>query len=536
MKILTVENLEEFFRTHQLSCFSAKETGYQICVQIPIAEKLIPVQFDEDKEDDGQILFAWTKLFHTGKNQNKSVISEEAGTAAMKKLAYKPVLANFIETDNGELDFSSHDFEEDEDGNVIYYEKPVGCFVDEDFKVDEEETDGKKFFYAKIAIPKEYTPAASVLTRKGGTKISMEAIVNEITYNKDEAAIEFLDFEIKGATLLGDHIAEGMKGAKVSLEDFSLENNSMFEKVEDATETFKTSLEGCGDKKGGTGKMNKDIEKKTEEAVEEALEEKDEAFADENGEDDPDSPDNGDPKDDEEDSEEDPEEDPENSDDPKKEDPEEPEKPKSGNEGETKKKKKDMSKEENFENSLPEKINKICKAMSAKFGYDFDIVDLFDNRAIVSTFGSEKLYSVSVTEVNDEFELSDELVPVYKKYLTKEELTSENAVLEELESLREEVATYRLAEANAAKDKILSDPAYQPYIEEAEFVELIAARDELTPEEFESKAESAFAKCVKRIGHIKRKHKKESQFNFSNPNIEDDSTKNKYGNLFSKKK
>ena len=61
-------------------------------------------------------------IFHTGVNVNHSNVSEQAAEKAMKDLAYVPVLANFCEID-GVRDFTSHDFDFDDDGNIIYYEK-----------------------------------------------------------------------------------------------------------------------------------------------------------------------------------------------------------------------------------------------------------------------------------------------------------------------------------------------------------------------------------------------------------------------------
>ena len=40
----------------------------------------------------------------------------------MSTIAYKPILANFTDV-NGELDFTTHDFEFNDDGTVTYYEK-----------------------------------------------------------------------------------------------------------------------------------------------------------------------------------------------------------------------------------------------------------------------------------------------------------------------------------------------------------------------------------------------------------------------------
>lgn len=91
---------------------------------------------------------------HSGENRNKSSVTDEALVKASKQLAYKPILANFMEyTDEntGEVlkDFTSHDMELTDDG-VNYIEKQVGCFTaDEPYFEIEEET-GHNFLYGKM--------------------------------------------------------------------------------------------------------------------------------------------------------------------------------------------------------------------------------------------------------------------------------------------------------------------------------------------------------------------------------------------------
>lgn len=62
--------------------------------------------------------------------------------------------------------------------------------------------------------------------------MSCELIVYECSYNAKEKYLQLDDFEFAGCTCLGAEkdgtpIGEGMLGSKITLEDFSEENNSL---------------------------------------------------------------------------------------------------------------------------------------------------------------------------------------------------------------------------------------------------------------------------------------------------------------------
>ena len=229
-KILTLDDLVAFCQSGKIKSFSSKESGYQLCVHTPSTLK-----YANDVEETDSTLFAYVKLFHVGKNRNKSSVTEEAAKKSLDSIKYKPILANFTDnTEDGELDFTEHDIDIDDDGNLIYLEKQVGSFTADEPYLEYDKTEKKKFVFAKMAIPKEYTPTAEILKRKGGTKVSVELMVNEMSYNSKKRLLELTDIEVRGCTLLGVNpetgkpVEEGMKGAKASLTDFSASNNSVF--------------------------------------------------------------------------------------------------------------------------------------------------------------------------------------------------------------------------------------------------------------------------------------------------------------------
>ena len=179
------------------------------------------------------MLFANVLAFHTGLNRNRSSVTEDAAKKAMKELAYKPVLANFCEID-GVRDFTSHDFDIDEDGNYIYHEKQIGCFTADKPRIEKDsEREGRMNVFAKVAIPRQYTDAAEIIERKGGTNVSVELAVNELSWDTKDKTLVLNDIDVMGLTCLGtdpdsgEPVMPGMEGAHIQIEDFSVENNSI---------------------------------------------------------------------------------------------------------------------------------------------------------------------------------------------------------------------------------------------------------------------------------------------------------------------
>lgn len=223
--ILYVEDLFNFCEEHNLTSFKSEETGYQLAVHVP-------ANFSEESDNSDPLLFfGYVKAFHIGKNRNGSSVTKEAAEKSLDYMAYKPVLADFCEFD-GEKDFTSHAIEVDSDGNKTYIEHQVGCVTADKPYIAFDEEEQKDFVFLKVAIPREYTDTCSIIERKGGTKVSVELLVNELSYSAKEKALLLTDISLKGVTLLGRNpetgkeIKEGMKGACLSIEDFSAQNNS----------------------------------------------------------------------------------------------------------------------------------------------------------------------------------------------------------------------------------------------------------------------------------------------------------------------
>lgn len=202
------------------------------------------------------MLFANVLAMHTGKNRNNSNLTLTAAKKAIKNLAYKPVLANFCEID-GVKDFTSHDFDIDKDGNTIYYEGQVGCFTADPARIeDDKDHEDRKNVFARVAIPREYTDAAEIIERKGGTKVSVELGVNELSYSAKDKTLMLEDVEVLGLTCLGVdpdtgvQVQEGMEGARIQIEDFSADNFK-FSKNELVDEITQAVMKQLGDNIAG---------------------------------------------------------------------------------------------------------------------------------------------------------------------------------------------------------------------------------------------------------------------------------------------
>lgn len=227
----TVEDLIKFCKTNKMYNFSSKENGKPIVVQ--------SIQdfssADIEESEDGK-LYCKVRVCHTLLNRNNSFISEDSMTKAMPTLKYAPLLAMIHQLDDGSWDFHSHDYhvETDEDGNeyTVYDEQQIGTFTADEPYLEYDEDMDKTYVVARVAIPEEYTRAASIIKAKRGTKVSCELIVYECSYNAKSKYLQIDDFRFNGCACLGSEkdgtpIGEGMVGSKLTLEDFSEDNNSL---------------------------------------------------------------------------------------------------------------------------------------------------------------------------------------------------------------------------------------------------------------------------------------------------------------------
>lgn len=240
-KLLTLDDLVLFCKQNNFTKFSAKESGYQLAVQVPTTFEV------EDESDDNHrgMLRLKFRILHDGLNRNGSFVSHKAAEKASATIADRPIMAAIHQLDDGSWDFESHEMEiiENEDGEqeINYIEKQVGSFSSEKpFWEHDDELD-KDYLCAYGYIAEEYTKAADIIRNKGWTKNSCELSIEELAYNARENYLELKSFYLSASTLLGKRddgteIGEGMLGSRADIADFSEKNNSIFSSNEKVIE------------------------------------------------------------------------------------------------------------------------------------------------------------------------------------------------------------------------------------------------------------------------------------------------------------
>ena len=534
-QILTLEDLVQFCRNQKIKRFDANEFGKQICVKV---NNIATFEEESDVSNDGfmHLLF---KVCHAGENRNYSNISKENLEKYKDTIKYRPVLASIITSpdDASVLDFNSHDIEIDDNGNPIYIEKQVGCFTADDPFLQYDEQNDKTYLMAHAVIPEEYTASADIIRRKGGTKVSCEIAIDTMNYNEDTGILDIIDFSFLGCCLLGDHVTEGMAGARADIEsiaDFSAENNSvtanaefnntLVETLKKLNETLDKFNNKSPDEKGGEDAMNKfeellELYGLEESAIEfevEGLSDEDleaaftEAFGD----------------------------------------------------AEEFKKKKKCS-EENSEGDDDfagcGKKKKRCsvnaEAGTVEFEMSHDdvrmalysllessldensyswICEVYDNYFVYQkeTYSDSgykcNYYKQNYSKNNDNVELSGDAVEVFSTFVTESEKTALDMMRTQYDELKKFHDDTITAQDQAKKDAILNDEKYSEIVDTEQFAELKKDAAKFSVEELETKAKLIFADVVMAKGEHAEKKVNKIGFNFS----EKPKKAQAYGGLF----
>lgn len=544
-KLLTVDDLVKFCETQNFQHFNSADSGYQICVQIP-------AQFDSSSANDETMFYGNVLVMHTGGNRNRSNLTESAAKKSIKSLAYKPVLANFCEID-GVRDFTSHDFEINEDGSYTYFEKQVGCFTaDKAYLEQDPDRSDRLNVFAKIAIPREYTDAADIIERKGGTKCSVELGVNELSYDSKNKELILEDVDVLGLTLLGknpetgEDIQEGMQGAHVQIEDFAVEQNSVtfnaqiINSIADAVAERLSDNNNQRKEEPVEMKDEKNVNAVTEEAevTEETTEEEtlivdteasDEA--EEVAEETPEVVEEFTNEENEEDTSEESEDfSEESAEEDAAEEADEPTISYSVNiNGVTK----------TFSVSLREKLNALSALVNETYGeadYAWYDVDVFEDDKIVEMhdWWNDKHYRQGYTVKKDVYSLKGDRVQVYARFLTDDQIKQLDSMKADYALVTEKLSKY---ESEPEKMTILNSDDYANIADMAEFVELKKEENHFDMSVEEVKAEAdrqllAYAKGNKIEFSANEEKKSVGVKHFGNS--DKGNKRGRYGNLFKK--
>ena len=554
-KILTIEDLIKFCRTNKMYSFSYKESGMPIVVQ--------SIQdfssADIEESDDGK-LYCKVRVCHTLLNRNKSFISEESMRQAMPTLKYSPLLAKIHQLDDGTWDFHAHDchMETDEDGNeyVVYDEQQIGTFTADEPYLEYDEKLDKTYVVARVAIPEEYTRAADIIRSKKGTKVSCELIIYECSYNAKEKYLQLDNFRFNGCACLGSEkdgtpIGEGMLGSKLTLEDFSEDNNSLVKfsnqlnemqaKLNELEARF--IINNTNGKEETRVEMNENFDEvtetekvtETEETTEEEVtvtENESEETVDETSEDETVDKENSEEVTDESDEE--------------TEDEESTVKEDNacggGGSGTTKKKKKNSVENEpmtkTYEISHDDIRYALYNLLSSYEESDNDwyyITGVYDSYFVYESWNGGKIYGQKYTKDNDNVAFDGERYTLHKEYLTDSEFAELQSMRSNYATLKEFKETAEKNELHAKREEILNSEKYEAVSETDAFKELVKNMDNYSLEELDKEAKIIFADNFNMetfAANTEKAQKNSTVKVFANVNKSKKDSR--YGNLFSK--
>lgn len=556
-RILTVDDLYKCCLENDILHFSAEDSNKRLVVS---TQGYFEAEEDDEIQETEGLMGLKVKIFHTGKNRNKSFISKENTEKYMSSIKNRPLLAYIHQLPDGSYDFKQHDrrtvVNADGEEEIEYLESPIGHFTNDEPWLEEDKKKKDRYYVlGKAVVYEEYTKACEILKNKNGSDCSVELEIQDFSFDAKSKTLNIESFFIKGVTLLGskvnvktgkvEKVLPGMEGAKVTLEDFM----------------SNTSSDGCfenNEQKGGNENMNKfeellakynktaeDIDFDYADMSDEELENKfaelfEDAGAEEGAEDTVESTEEHaegtqeftaettvsteelEPAeevvvDDEE-----------------------------GKKSEKKKSVLSVNELENgdlqvsFELSHDAKRGKIYKALS-KIENDpyftgwLDLLTVYDNYFIarICTRNDDELFGQRYEfDANDNLVLIDEPYQVHAEFLTNDEYAALNEMRSNYSAMVSELETYKLNEARQSKEDVLiKDETFSQYLDEEEFKELKASMDKYSLDEFKEKADSAYGKVIKRLGAPKNA-------SFSMPRHQVFSFENKidspYGDLFKK--
>ena len=529
----TIDDLLEFCKKNQFEKFSSTESGAPLVVQSFGT-------FESSESSAYGLMNVKLKSCHTGKNRNKSGISDDAMNLYKNTFMGRPILGAIYKTDTGEYEFRAHDMqivEEDGEMDIQYIEQPIGVISQtKEPYLEYDEDEDKNYLMVDGTIFSEYSKAHEILERRRTCKCSVEIAVEEMSYNVAEEYLSIDKFRFAGVTILGyeqdgvTEIQEGMKGSKITIDSFSKTNSMNYqdklietlEKLNETLNTFsnKTNEEG-GDKEMDKfnellAKYGKTVEEITfdyEGLTDEELEVKfKEAFEDQEEEVEVEDPaDDG------------------------------AEDPSASEDGveEFEAFTKTFSIELSHDDIRYALYNLIEQYDEADNDYYY-IRSVYDTYFIMSSWCSNKLYKQSYTVDGETVALDGERQEMFEMILTESEKLAIEKLRENYDALEakynelaEFKSQYDAEQVKAQKDAIFAKEEYECLAEFEAFKQLQYDAEKYSVDELSVKADLVFAAYVKSVGEFssKKDEKKPMSMRFSTTSV-DEVNKKPYGSLF----
>lgn len=518
-KLLTLEDLYSFYSQKKKSMtFSADKSGYNIAVQ-----SLATFELNDDLSEG--LLYGKIRAFHDLTNNNKSHIETDVLEEKMMSIKDRPVMADIVDTDetdedgNPIKDFSGHTMYYDEVlDKMIYKEIPIGHFIHpESIHLEYDEEYDRNFVCADVVVYEEYTDACDILRRRKTVDCSVELCIRKMHWDNTDKTLHLDDFYVQGTTLLGSHTLPGMSGSKLSIKDFSEENNSLFSSIsEDEHSKLIETLDNLNKtlsslninsktnptvekfEKGGSTepnmtkfeelleKYNKTVEDITFEYEGLSDEELEEVFSTTFGESEP-TPDtvltesdksDDDTDDDTDDSTTDEPDDTTDDDDKDK---------------DTYSKTFELS-HEDVRSALYQLLAPIEETLNEYYW----IMSVYDDYFIYESCCGN-YFKQAYTKENDTIAFDGERQEVFAEFVTADEKAELEDMRANYSSISEKLARYEEAEEIADKMTVFEDQAYSKYLETDEFKKLMNVENvkKFTKDELVEKADAALGKVVK---------------------------------------
>ena len=549
-KFYTLDDLYNFCKDNRFEFFSADKFGAPLVVQSFGT-------FEADSTNTDGLMAVKLKSCHTGKNRNKSGITDDKMNKYKYTFKGRPILGAIYKTDTGEYEFRAHDMKVIDDGDDIeYIEQPIGVISQtEEPYLEYDVEEDKNYLMVSGTIFSDYSKAAEILERRRTCKCSVEIAVEELSYNCDEDYLSIDKFRFSGVTILGyeqdgvTEIQEGMKGSKITIDDFSAKKNSMFsaesqDKLIEILEKLNTTLESFNDKnqnseKGGEKVMNKfeellakygktadevtfeyenlcdeELEVAFKEAFEEATEETEpveETVVEEVDEEEPAD---------------------EESAEVVIEEAAEVETP-----AETvveQPAEKFVLKYELSHDDIRSALYSLLSATSDDGYYYVWILEVYDDKFIYCDAMEDKYYRQDYSRDGENVALGENKVEVFNEWLSKAEKDALDALKTDYATLKEFKETYDASVVKAKKTDILDKEEYECLAGNKDFAQLRADVDKYSVEEISTKADLIFAAHMKSTMEFSAKNdgkKKPKTYNFGAAKEKDEEPK-AYDKLF----
>lgn len=521
-KFYTIDDLYNFCKENKYESFSSEAQGAPLIVQsmgvFELADNLV----------DG-LMPVKLKSCHTGKNRNRSGISDDTMNLYKDSFKGRPILGAIYKTDTGEWEFRAHDMEivESEEGtDVNYIEQPIGFISETETPYLEYDKDAdKNYLMVSGKIFADYSKAAEILERRRTCKCSVEIAVEEMSYNCAEDYLSIDKFRFCGVTILGyqqdgvTEIQEGMAGSKITIDDFSEKRNSMFsedcqnkliETLEKLNITLSSFHNTSNSEEGGDEDMDNVEQVVTEEVVETAAAEEvteevvvaeEETVVEETVVDETSTSEDGD---DDEQVEEESEEVVE----------------------------KCELKYELSHDDVRTALYALLAATTEDGYYTTWIVEVYDDKFIYHDYDEGKYYRQKYTKDDENVVLDGERMEVFSEWLTKDERDALDTLKTDYAALKSFKDSYDAAELQAQKDQVFAKKSYEKLADVEAFKELKKNAVNFSVDEIVEKAKIIYADFMEQneTPEVETQPTKVMGFNFNKK----EAKKSPYGNLFNK--